>query len=52
MVTLVVPFESIELAIKTVPEVLKTGVVPMAIEFLELQTYNFDRKIVEQNLAY
>jgi glycolate oxidase len=48
MITLVVPFESIELAIKTVPEVLKTGVVPMAIEFLELQPIILTEKLLNK----
>jgi len=48
LITLVVPFESIEQAIKTVPEVLKTGVIPMAIEFLELQPIILTEKLLNK----
>ncbi|MCS7227495.1 MAG: FAD-binding oxidoreductase [Endomicrobia bacterium] len=48
MVTLVVPYENIETAIKTVPEILSSGVIPMAIEFLELEPIILTEKLLNK----
>lgn len=48
MITLVVPFENIELAIRSVPEILRSGVLPMAIEFLELEPIILTEKLLNK----
>ncbi len=35
--TLVIPFESAENAIRAVPEILKSGIVPLAIEYMDIE---------------
>lgn len=48
MVTLVVPYENIDTAVKTVPEILRSGVIPMAIEFLELEPIILTEKLLNK----
>lgn len=48
MITLVIPYEDINTAIKTVPEILRSGVIPMAIEFLELEPIILTEKLLNK----
>ena len=38
MYTLIVPYEDLDGAIRTVPRVLQSGILPMAVEFVEIET--------------
>ncbi len=49
VVTLVVPFENIDSAINAVPEILRSNVLPMAIEFVELEPIILTEKLLNKS---
>ncbi|MBT3275791.1 MAG: FAD-binding oxidoreductase [Spirochaetales bacterium] len=46
--TLVVPFESVSKAIRTVPSISKLGIIPFAVEFLEHSTIACSEKLLNK----
>jgi len=49
VMTLVVPYDSLHDAIKTVPEIILTGIRPIAIEFIESDVIPFSEKLLGKN---
>ncbi len=50
--TLVIPYESIHDAIKTVPEILKNKILPMAVEFVEKKPVEIAEKFMNKRWPY
>lgn len=50
--TLVIPFESIHDAIRTVPEILKNKILPMAVEFIEKKPIEITEKFMNKRWPY
>ena len=46
--TLVVPFETVSAAIRTVPAISSTGIIPFAVEFLEHSTIACSEKLLKK----
>ena len=47
--TLVVPYETVEDAIQTVPGILKSGIVPLAVEFVEHSAIRCSERLLKKN---
>jgi len=50
--TLVIPFNSTEDAIKAVPEILKSGIIPLAIEYMDIEAIKAGEKVTGKNWPY
>ena len=50
--TLLVPFSDISAAISAVPLILKAGIVPMAVEFMESDMVEYAQKKIEYKFPY
>ncbi len=50
--TLVIPFENAENAIRTVPEILKSGIVPLAIEYMEIEAIRAGEAVTGKKWPY
>jgi glycolate oxidase len=50
--TLVVPFESTEDAIKTVPDILRSGIIPLAIEYMDIGAIKAGERVTGKNWPY
>jgi glycolate oxidase len=49
MRSLVVPFEALEPALETVPLIMKRGIVPLAVEFLEIEPITLTEAHIRKN---
>ncbi len=50
--TLVIPYDDIHSAIKTVPEILKNKILPMAVEFVEIEPIEITEKFMNKKWPY
>ncbi len=50
--TLVIPFESTKSAIKTVPEILRSGIVPLAIEYMDSEAIESGELVTGKRWPY
>jgi glycolate oxidase len=47
--TMVVPFDSVQAAIDSVPEILQTGIIPFAVEFVEHSVLRVAERLVDKS---
>ncbi|MEW5814629.1 MAG: FAD-binding oxidoreductase [Spirochaetota bacterium] len=47
--TLVVPYKTVDDAIQTVPAILKSGIVPLAVEFVEHSAIHCSERLIKKN---